>query len=95
MANQSHCTGLVCYGLSILISTGGAHRRPMTYDNHPIPSHPIRHIALNELNRPKIDLSRPSMTYDELRNTKLTIVQYHPPLMQKAERWNEKWGECH
>ena len=34
------------------------------------------------------------MTYDELRNTKLTIVQYHPPLMQKAERWNEKWEGC-
>ena len=38
------------------LSTEGAVRRPMTYDNHP-----IRHIALNKLKRPKIDLSRPSM----------------------------------
>ena len=36
-----------------LISTEGPVR---TYDNHP-----IRHIALNVLKRPKIDLSRPSM----------------------------------
>ena len=39
----------------ILISTEGALRRPMTYDNHPIPS--VRNIALNELTRPEIDLS--------------------------------------
>ena len=32
---------------------------------NPIPS--VRHIALNELNRPKIDLSQPPMSYDELR----------------------------
>ena len=47
-----------------LISTKGALRRPMTSDNHPYhPSHPsVHHIALIELNRPKIDLSQPSMT---------------------------------
>ena len=46
---------------SIVISTEGALRRHMTYDNHPY--HPsVHHIALNELNRPKIDLSRLSMT---------------------------------
>ena len=33
---------------------------------HPIhQSHPIRHIALNEINRPKIDLSRPPMTSND------------------------------
>ena len=37
-------------------------RRPMTYDNQSHPSHPVRHIALNEPNRPKIDLTQPSMT---------------------------------
>ena len=41
-----------------IISTEGAHRLTMTYESHPsnqpnpIPS--VRHIALNELNRPKI-----------------------------------------
>ena len=44
-----------------LISTEGAFRRPMNYEQYH-PSHPVHHIALNELNRPKIDLSRPSMT---------------------------------
>ena len=47
---------------SIIISTEGALRRPMTFDKHPFLSHPIRHIALNELNRPKIDLSQHKMT---------------------------------
>ena len=39
---------------SIVISTKGALRRPMTYDNHPYhPPHPsVHHVALNELNRP-------------------------------------------
>ena len=37
---------------STLISTKGALRRCLTYDNHPIPSiHSIRHITLNELDR--------------------------------------------
>ena len=45
---------------SPLISTKGALRLPTTYDNHPS-IHPIRHIALNELNRPKIDVIRPPM----------------------------------
>ena len=40
-----------------IISTESALKRPMTYDNQSHPSHPVRHIALNELNRPKIDLS--------------------------------------
>ena len=39
----------------------------MTYDNHPIrPSNPVRHTVLNELNRPKTDLSQPPMNLDEL-----------------------------
>ena len=38
-----------------LISTKCPLRKPITYENHPIPS--VRHMALNELNRPKIDLS--------------------------------------
>ena len=46
--------------------TEGALSRPMTYDNHTIRSHPNHPshptLALNELNRPYIDLSRPSMT---------------------------------
>ena len=42
----------------LFISTEGALRLPTTSDNHPIqPIQPVRHIALNELNRPKIDLS--------------------------------------
>ena len=49
------------------ICTECALRRPMTYDNQSHPSHPIRHRALNELNRPNIDLSVPSMTQYELR----------------------------
>ena len=50
------------FSLSI-ISTGGALRRPMTYDKQSHPIHrSIWHVALNELERPKIDLSRPSMT---------------------------------
>ena len=45
-----------------LIGIEGALRRPMTYDKQSHPIHlSIRHIALNELNRPKIDLSQPSM----------------------------------
>ena len=42
------------------ISAEGAHRRLWPMIN--IPSHPIWHITMNELNRPKIDLSRPSIT---------------------------------
>ena len=50
--------------------------RPMTYDNHPsVPSHPVRHIALIELNSPKIDQSRPKMTLDDLKWSKMTIRQ--------------------
>ena len=50
------------------ISTESALRLPTTYDNHPIPSHPtVQHIALNHLNRPKIDLSRPPMTSNDLQ----------------------------
>ena len=49
-----------------LIRTEGALRLPTTYNNK---SHPIRpsvgHIALNELNRPKIDLSRPQITSND------------------------------
>ena len=57
-----------------IINTEGALRRPMTYDNQSHPIHlPIRHIARNELNRPKIDLSWPSMTYDALRCTKMYL----------------------
>ena len=50
----------------IFISIEGAqsHRIHKTYDNHS--SHPsippVRHIALNELDRPKIDLIRSKMT---------------------------------
>ena len=54
-----------------LICTEGALWLPTTYDNHPIqqcPSDPVWHIALNELNRPKIDLSQPSMTSNALWN---------------------------
>ena len=60
--------------LTKVISTISAFRRPMTYNNHPIPSHPIPpirpiwQITLNELSRPKIDLSRPSMTQYELKD---------------------------
>ena len=39
-----------------LISTEGALRRPLTYDDHPIPSIHLLPSRLNELNRPKIDL---------------------------------------
>ena len=50
-----------------VISTKGAFRRPMTYHNHPVPSHPIHPIIhpqsiFNNQNRPRIDLRRPSMT---------------------------------
>ena len=53
-----------------LFSTEGAPRLPTTYDNHPYPTssnsiHPsrtIRRIALNEQNKPWIDLSRLSVT---------------------------------
>ena len=46
-------------GLLTFIRTEGALRKSMTYDNHPS-IHP--HVALNELNRPWIDLSQPSMS---------------------------------
>ena len=52
----------------IIYCTEGALKLPTTYDNNPIQPNPIpsvRHIALNELNRPKIDLSRPSLTSNE------------------------------
>ena len=38
--------GVNVLALCYVISTEGALRRPMTYDNHPIPSHPFPHIAL-------------------------------------------------
>ena len=47
------------FSLSV-ISTEGALRLPMTYDNHPPrshPTHPIPQSLLNHLNRPWIDLS--------------------------------------
>ena len=40
-----------------VISTEGALRRLMTYDNQSHPIHTIQHIALHDLNSPKIDLS--------------------------------------
>ena len=44
----------------MFISTEGAPRRPMTYDNHPTqPIHPIPQSLFSHLNRPQIDLSRP------------------------------------
>ena len=47
-----------------LVSTEVALKLPTTYANHP--THPsVQHIALNELNRPKIDLSQPSMTSND------------------------------
>ena len=58
-----------------IINTEGALRRPMTYDNQSHAIHlPIRHIARNELNRPKIDLSWPSMTYNALRYLELWLA---------------------
>ena len=51
-----------------IISTEGALRLPTTSDNHPILPIPfVQHIALNQLNRPKIDLSRPPMTSNYLQ----------------------------
>ena len=38
-----------------VISTEDALRKPMTYDNQSHPIHPTQHIALHELNRPKIE----------------------------------------
>ena len=46
----------------LIISTEGALRLPTTHENNPTQPHPVRHIALNELKRPKIDLSPFSMT---------------------------------
>ena len=69
--DQKHMVTLFCISYLIcLISTEGALRLPTTYDNHepiqPIPSlSSVRHIALNELNRPKIDLSWPPMTSND------------------------------
>ena len=72
---RTHFTDMLIWngiGPVSFICTEGALRRPMTYDNHPIPSiHLIRHITLNELNRPKIDLSQPSMTFNDLIWTKM------------------------
>ena len=55
-------TELIVFVLYCFISTEGVLRRPTTNDNQSHPSHPGRHIALNELNTHKIDLSQPSMT---------------------------------
>ena len=55
----------------LFIRTEGALTLHTTYDNHPLqPIQPIpsvRYIALNELNRPKIDMSRPSMSSNDYR----------------------------
>ena len=40
-----------------LISTEGAIRRPMTYDNHPIPSHPIPSHPIQPTDSIEDDLS--------------------------------------
>ena len=67
-----------------LISTEGALILPTTYDNHPIQSHPIpsvRHIPLNELNWPKIDLSRPPMTSNDVKWPPMTSNGLQWPLM--------------
>ena len=60
-----------------IISTEGALRLPTTYDNHPIClSHPVLQIALNELNRPKIDLNQPSMTSNDYKWLPMTTNDY-------------------
>ena len=58
--DDCHATGV----LFDIIGTEGALRLPTTYVMINIPSHPndpiqpVRHIALNELKRPKIDLNQ-------------------------------------
>ena len=51
-----------------IISTEGALRRPLTYDDNPI--HPPPLFALRSLERPKEELGRPPINHDELRRTK-------------------------
>ena len=47
-----------------IISTEGALKRPLTYDDHPIPSTPIRPPKPpNELNRPQLAPTRPPINY--------------------------------
>ena len=66
---------------TFLINTDGALRPPTTYDIHaihptlPIPS--VRHIALNHLNRPWIDLSRPQVSHP-LPGVQLTQIPTRP-----------------
>ena len=67
---------------------------------HPISSHPIqpvRHIALNELNRPKIDLSWPSMTLYELRWIKMVYVSLDDLVLSSdtKESWPLFEHQCH
>ena len=49
------------------ISIEDALKRLMTYDNQSHPSYPVRLTALNELNRPKINL----YTFNDLIQTKM------------------------
>ena len=72
------------FGVNVLascyvISTEVVLRRPMTYDNHPIPSiHPIPQSLFNNLNRPWIDLSWPSITSSDLQGDCLIRCYIHP-----------------
>ena len=79
-----------CNGFRIFINTEGALRLPTTYDHpiQPIPSHPVWYKALNELNRPKIDLCRPSMTSNDYQWLPMTTNDYQwLPMTTDDYRW--------
>ena len=57
------------------------------HQSHPIHSHPVRHIALNELNRHKDDLSLPGPTALAAKDAELGKMVFSPawsdPMMIK------------
>ena len=74
-----------------VISTEGALRLPTTYDKHPIQPNSIQHvwhIALNELNRPMIGLSQPSITFNDYQWLSMTTNHYQSlPITTNDYRW--------
>ena len=77
----------------IFISTGGALRRPLTYDDHNISSHLSIHKASQMFKRPLIDLSQPPMNLEELRQKDRKTKRDKETKWQKGRkriRWNDK-----
>ena len=76
---------------SPFISTVGALRRPMTYDNHPIhPIHPFIQSLWTNYYRPQVAPRQSPMSQDELRWTKTKRHNDRKTLGQKTNKKKTK-----